>query len=194
MVSDAGSTPQIDELVAAREGFVAFVRARIADPELAEDIVQDALEDAIGALDGLRDEDVLVPWFYRILRNRIVDAYRRRAVRNRHAAALPDEFDRAEDMAPDDEQALCGCFRALVLTLKPEYAAVIESELASEPPSTTAKRLAITPGNLKVRRHRARKALRTRLEETCRVCSAHGCLDCTCEESAVRRSEHRARV
>ena len=32
-----------------------------------------------------------------------------------------------------------------------------------------------------VRLHRARKALRLRLEETCRACADHGCLDCTCK-------------
>ena len=45
-----------------------------------------------------------------------------------------------------------------------------------------ASDLGITPNNLKVRRHRARRALRARLEETCRICAAHGCLDCTCEK------------
>ena len=28
----------------------------------------------------------------------------------------------------------------------------------------------------------ARAALREQLEATCRVCSSHGCIDCTCQE------------
>jgi len=44
-----------------------------------------------------------------------------------------------------------------------------------------AKELGITPNNLKVRRHRARQQLRERLEEVCRTCAKHGCLDCSCE-------------
>lgn len=32
-----------------------------------------------------------------------------------------------------------------------------------------------------LRLHRARKQLRERLEATCRVCSKHGCLDCSCD-------------
>ena len=38
----------------------------------------------------------------------------------------------------------------------------------------------ITPNLAMVRLHRARRALRLRLEESCRACAAHGCLDCSC--------------
>jgi RNA polymerase sigma-70 factor (ECF subfamily) len=31
-----------------------------------------------------------------------------------------------------------------------------------------------------VRLHRARAALKTRLEQSCGTCATHGCLDCTC--------------
>ena len=43
-----------------------------------------------------------------------------------------------------------------------------------------AARHGISLDNVKVRRHRARKALRERLVDTCRLCADHGCLDCTC--------------
>ena len=43
-----------------------------------------------------------------------------------------------------------------------------------------ADRLGITKNNLKVRRHRAHRQLRERVEQTCRSCAAHGCVDCTC--------------
>lgn len=66
-------------------------------------------------------------------------------------------------------------------TLKPEYAALIEElELTDSDPARVAERLGITLNNLKVRRHRARQALRKRLEETCRTCAEHRCLNCTC--------------
>ena len=68
----------------------------------------------------------------------------------------------------------------VVPTLKPEYAAVVEADLAGRPTEALAEALGITPNNLKVRRHRAHRALRERLEQTCRVCATHGCLDCTC--------------
>jgi DNA-directed RNA polymerase specialized sigma24 family protein len=42
-------------------------------------------------------------------------------------------------------------------------------------------RRGITANNLTVRLHRARQRLRIELERTCRICSRHGCLDCSCE-------------
>jgi DNA-directed RNA polymerase specialized sigma24 family protein len=43
----------------------------------------------------LEDQDRLIPWFYRILNNAIVDYYRRRTVETKHQAEL------ALDSAPD---------------------------------------------------------------------------------------------
>jgi RNA polymerase sigma-70 factor (ECF subfamily) len=174
-----------EELVASRERFLAYVRARVGDPELAEDILQDSLLRAVRAAPELRDEERLVPWFYRVLQNAIVDAYRRRGVERAHVTGLdPQDADEleAEVATPADEAMLCACFEPLVGALKPEYAELIESlDLRGEAPEAAAARLGITPNNLKVRRHRARQALRKRLEETCRVCAKHHCLDCTCQ-------------
>ena len=167
------------ELLDARDQFLGYVRKRVADPELAEDILQDSLLRAVRAARDLRDEDRLLPWFYRVLQNAIVDAYRRRGVEQAHVV-VADAPDAAAE--PEDDAVLCACFERLIPTLKPEYAELIRAvELGNEPPAATAARLGITPNNLKVRRHRARQALRQKLEETCRTCADHGCLDCTCE-------------
>ena len=165
-------------LLGAREKFLNYIRKRIADPELAEDILQDSLLRAIQSMPSLRNEDRLVPWFYSILQHAIVDAYRRWGVEHKYVTDAEGEGPAAE---PEDEAVLCGCFRELIPTLKAEYAELIEAlELGTESPEAAARRLGITPNNLKVRRHRARQALRKRLDETCRTCAEHVCLDCTC--------------
>ena len=166
-------------LLDAREKFLGYIRKRVADPELAEDLLQDSLLRAVQAAPSLRDEDRLVPWFRSILRNAITDTYRRRGVERRYVAdAEPHDVP---DEPEADEAVLCACFEALVPTLKTEYAELIQAlDLAGEAPDEAAARLGISPNNLKVRRHRARQALRKRLEETCRTCATHGCLDCTC--------------
>lgn len=178
-----GAAPAADELLAARDGFLAYVRSRIADPELAEDVLQDSLLKALRAAPGVKDGTRLVPWFYRVLQNAIVDAYRRRGVERSRVTGLAG-VDRAEPAgAPPetDVAALCACFQELVPALKPEYGELIRAlDLEGEAPDRVARRLGITPNNLKVRHHRARQALRRRLEETCRICAEHHCLDCTC--------------
>ena len=169
---------ELDRLAEAREQFLAFVRRRVSDPELAEDIVQASLLKAAQGIEGLRDSERVMPWFYAILHNTVTDAYRRHA--GTAEVPLPDGFD-IEDEANVVQQA-CECFRALLPVLKPEYAEVIELlDLRDQPSEAVAQRLGVMANNLKVRHHRARQALRRRLEEVCRVCAVHHCLDCTCE-------------
>ena len=53
-------------------------------------------------------------------------------------------------------------------------------DLGEQKPESVAAELEMTANNLRVRHHRAREQLRKRLEETCRLCAKHGCLDCDC--------------
>ncbi len=163
-----------------RGRLLAFIRGKVDDETLAEDILQDSLLKALRSGPELEDSEKLVSWLYRIIRNAITDYYRRKGAAQRKAetlALLADE----EEISPGDEAALCGCFEDLLPTLKPEYSELLEAmELGDATVEEMTARLGITANNLKVRRHRARKQLRERLERTCRTCAAHGCLDCTC--------------
>lgn len=176
------TTPVLSQLLPHREKLLSYVRTKISDPALAEDVLQDSLLKALRAAPDLQDEEKFVPWFYRILNNAITDVYRRRHVEAKYMeknSAIPEHIAEPE---PEDEAALCACFRELLPALKPEYAELIaRMELADGDPAQVAAQLGINRNNLKVRRHRARQALRERLEETCRVCAKHGCLDCTCQ-------------
>ena len=181
MTQPPGTGPQppyADVLMRQRAKLVGYAASKVGDPDLAEDLFQDSLLKALRSAAELRDEERLLPWFYRILNNAIADHYRRLAVAKRHLPQLA--LDEAAE--PEEWADLCECFRDLVPTLKPEYAEMIERlELAGGEPAQGAAQLGLSPTNLKVRRHRARQALRQRLEETCRTCAEHGCLDCTCQ-------------
>ncbi len=171
----------ITQLLTHREKLLAYVRGKISDPLLAEDVLQDSLLKALRAAPDLLDEEKLVPWFYRILNNAITDVYRRRHVEAKYLERPAGFYEPAAEPEPEDEAALCACFRELIPALKPEYAELIEKlELAEGDTAQVAKQLGINRNNLKVRRHRARQALREQLEATCRVCAKHRCLDCTC--------------
>jgi RNA polymerase sigma factor (sigma-70 family) len=170
-------------LLANLKEFVGFARKRIGDPELASDVVQDSLLKALKAADEVRDEESAKPWFYRILRRTIVDLYRRRAVREK---AL-QKFEQELNVTPsaDEELLACACMERLLPTINPQYATLIQQiDLNGEAPEMVAAGLGITKGNLNVRHHRARQQLRRRLEEHCRICAKHGCLDCHCAQNA----------
>lgn len=168
----------IESLLSHRKKLIAFVKKRTGDPDLAEDLFQEALLRAVRSAPD-EGEERLLSWFYRVLRNAIIDHYRRGAADARRLEAAASAL---EHLSEETEQELCACFVELLPSLKPEYRDMIESlELKAEPPEAAARRLGIDRNNLKVRRFRARQQLKERLEETCRTCAKHGCLDCTCK-------------
>ena len=78
-------TPGVTErvlggLVRERSRFLEFARGRVGAD--AEDVLQIALTRAVLEVDGLRDETLARPWFFRILRNAIADHHARGALRD----------------------------------------------------------------------------------------------------------------
>ena len=172
-----------------RAGLLAFVRSRLDDPDLAEDVLQDSLLRAVRAAPDLRDGEKMTSWLWQVVRNAVTDTYRRRATAARLGDAYAAEVRaEADAMTPDEEARACACIAALVPALTPSYAAVVEADLGGADEGALADRLGITKNNLKVRRHRAHRQLRERVEQTCRACAAHGCVDCTCRLSTPEPS------
>lgn len=69
----------------------------------------------------------------------------------------------------------------LIPTLKDEYREILARvEMAGRSVGEVAAELGLTANNATVRLHRARRALRQRLEAVCGTCTEHACLDCTC--------------
>lgn len=166
-------------LLGSMQELLAYARKRMADDDMAMDALQNSLLKAIRAAPTLQDEERVFPWFYRILDNTINDEYRRRQREQSVLSRYALESERA--IFPEDREVICQCFIHLLPTLKLEYSEVIQMlDLDERDPAEVAAQIGITRGNLKVRHHRARLQLRTRLEESCRTCADHGCLDCSC--------------
>lgn len=53
-------------LVANHRQFLAFLEKRVGGRAIAEDILQDAFVRGMAKLDGLRNEESAVAWFYRL--------------------------------------------------------------------------------------------------------------------------------
>ncbi len=173
-----------EALIANLNAFIGFARARVGDPELAADLVQDSLLKALKSADKPADNEGAVVWFYRILRHSIIDLYRRRDVRERALKRLESEL--AENPSTEDTRLICQCFKSLLLALPEQYRTLLQRiDLEGTSAEEVAAALGISENNLHVRLHRARKQLRERLEDTCRVCSKHGCLDCSCDSGTA---------
>jgi RNA polymerase sigma factor (sigma-70 family) len=180
--SPASALPRevVDKLVANHREFLRFVERRVGDRALAEDIVQDAFVRGLDRGDEIRES--VLGWFYRVLRNAVIDRQRRQAVADRRLNQLAAELE-AEATASDEAARLvCACITRLADTLKPEYAEALRRvELEGMPVKDYAHAVGISSSNAGVRIFRAREALRKQLARSCGTCAEHGCLDCTCD-------------
>lgn len=181
------SDEAIEALVAHREKFRRFLTRRVGSTTEVDDLMQDSLLRALQRGGGLRRGERVVPWFYRVLRNSVTDHFRRGAANKRNLERLERELDRAHDhtRAPEWDRAVCACFEGLLPSLKPRYAEIIRRvDLRGETHAEVARELKLSPGAFDVALHRARRALRRRLEFFCGACSREHCLACTCEQAA----------
>lgn len=172
-------------LLANHLRFLDFLTARVRSREDAEEILQDAFVRGLQKAGEIRDEESAVAWFYRLLRNAIIDHYRHNAADRKALEAHARETPGGDSTLDADlERAICACVNDLIPLIKPEYADLIRRiDLGGADVASTAGALGITPGNARVRLHRARTALRDELERSCRTCATHGCLDCDCARS-----------
>jgi RNA polymerase sigma factor (sigma-70 family) len=77
-----------------KDKLLGFIRSRVSSEEEAEDILQDVFYQFVAGFNGIR----VTSWLYSVARNKIIDRYRREAVRPKKA-----DFESAagnEDDAP----------------------------------------------------------------------------------------------
>ncbi len=176
-------TPEVLGLLLENHArFLRFLERRVDSRDDAEDILQEAFVRSLGRTDTLQSVESATAWFYRVLRNAIIDYYRREGTRSRTFQKLAMEAE-ADTAGPDQEleAVACACVTTLVGTLKPEYGEALRRvDLDGMSVRGFAEEAGITPGNAGVRLHRAREALRRQLARCCGTCLDHGCLDCSC--------------
>ena len=180
---DAAERPIADVasvFVANHRNFLAFLERRLGSRAIAEEILQDAFVRGIGRV-ASDDEESVVAWFYRTLRNAAIDHHRRHKTASKALEAFAGESPTQEQ--PDEEMkaAVCACVSHLAQTLKPEYAeALMRVEVEGVPVKDYAVQTGISASNAAVRVFRAREALRKQVKRSCGSCAEHGCLECSC--------------
>jgi RNA polymerase sigma factor (sigma-70 family) len=166
-------------LVANHRDFLAFVEKRVGNRATAEEILQDAFVRSMDKFDTVRE--TAVGWFYRVLRNAIIDHYRRNASAERRNEAYAREEQNAGHTDEELQRVVCKCVAELAETLKPEYAAALKRvEVDGLSVKDYADEAGISSNNAGVRIFRAREALRKQVARSCGTCATHGCVDCTC--------------
>lgn len=180
------------ELNLQLNAFKAFLTARVGSEADAEDILQNGLLKALQQAHELQDDTKLTAWFYRLLRNAIIDFYRARDANRRRDDVLGKTVEAlGEDVAPAPPSwsaQLCACLRGVVATLKPQPAELIHRvDFEGKSVQSAAKAMGITANNASVMLHRARRDLREKLQAFCGACADGSCLDCECEPVKEKR-------
>lgn len=189
MPEQTNNTPDIpldrmERIATLQTQFLNFLSRRLGDRATAEDVLQSAYIKALQHGGEIRKEQSTVAWFYRILRNAVVDHYRRAAARDRadadFAAQSPVSYE------TELEQTVCACIGDVIRDLKSDYREAIERvDLGGQTVEDFARTQQITPNNASVRLHRARKVVSKELTMLCGICAEHKCLDCTCRRSQL---------
>ena len=176
-------TTQFDTLLEYREQFLAFLKRRVHDRNKAEDILQAAYMRALEHEGNVQEHESIVGWFYRVLRNAVIDRQRRKGAEDRALATFAQELAGATHPDDDLHREICACVGRLARTLKPEYAEVLQAvDVEETPVKAFADTAGLTTSNAGVRLFRAREALRKQVTASCGTCAEHGCLDCSCQK------------
>jgi len=154
--------------------------SRLAGPDEAEDIAQEAFEKISSSLGGFRGESKLSTWVYRIATNTAID--RLRSAAHKHATVQRDLEDADGPEAQSDSAAhkptpgeqtvirkeMSECVIEFIDNLPEDYRAVIVlSELEGFANKEIADILNLSLENVKIRLHRARGKLREMLNDGC---------------------------
>jgi RNA polymerase sigma-70 factor (ECF subfamily) len=181
-LESTASPAAVRVLVENHRQFLAFLERRVGSRALAEDILQEAFVRGVDKLDALRSEESAVAWFYRMLRNAVIDHHRRRASAQRGLDAFALELSHQPEPSAELRSAVCKCVGELADTPKPEYAVALKRiEVDGVAVKDYAAEAGISSSNAAVRVFRARDALRKQVKRSCGTCADHGCLDCTCD-------------
>jgi RNA polymerase sigma-70 factor, ECF subfamily len=165
----------------------SFTIGRVADPDVADDILQDVYLKIHSHIEDLRDSDRLESWVFQIARNAIADYHRR----TRPQDELPDSLPAPPEEEPDTASELAASIRDMLRCLPPKYRQALElTELQGLSQSDLADRLNISISGAKSRVQRAREKLKKAFLDCChfefdrygRVIDYHAnCPECAAE-------------
>jgi RNA polymerase sigma-70 factor, ECF subfamily len=143
-----------------------FIRRRVREDSVADDILQDVFVKIHSGMAALRDRNRIQGWLYRIARNTIVDHYRRL----RPMEELPESVsipDRDERRALRE---LAGCVRPLIARLpEADRQALILSELQGLTQKQVGEKLGLSLSGAKSRVQRGRAKLKKLILQCCHM-------------------------
>ena len=162
---DIADTDIRHQIVALLPDLRAFARFLVRDRAGADDVVQDSIVRALGAINQFQPGTNLKAWLFTILRNGFYEQGRRR---KRESAALQTRFDPSEAASPEQHaRADISDLQQLLFKLPPLLREALILVGAQELSHEEAARICNVPvGTMKARLSRGRTALANLMAQT----------------------------
>ena len=146
--------------------------ARMVGPGDAEDLAAETLLRALEAVEGFRGEAALGTWLHRIGMNLAYDLLRRRerspVLSREHGVDVPDAQADIAEAEPLERRQMSQCVQQLLAKLPPQQRHVLaQADMLDQTAPEIARDSGVTAGNVKIRLHRARQAMKTVLATHC---------------------------
>jgi RNA polymerase sigma factor (sigma-70 family) len=110
------SEEAISKLIESRAQFLGFLKRRISSPDVAEDFLQTAFLKSLEKGGDIRNEESIVAWFYRVLRNSVVDYYRQSGRSEHELSGILSDLERYATATPHFQNEICECVNPLLET------------------------------------------------------------------------------
>ena len=154
-----------DQVVVHEELYIQltkFVGKRVQRREDVSDLVQDIFLKLHEKGDDLRDQDLIMPWLYRVARNRVIDYYRKNG---RVEPVMPETVGNEDD---EVFQEVSSWVRLFIGSLSEEDQEILELvEFQGLTQKEAAQKLGLKPDAAKARHQRSKKRLKAALEKCC---------------------------
>jgi RNA polymerase sigma-70 factor (ECF subfamily) len=151
---------------ALRHSLLSYLRKRVGDAAVAEDLLQEVFVKALTAAKNNRTPSNLTAWLYTVAKTTVMDFYRSR----RPSEPLDDDFP---DRRDDDErlqQELSECLKPLTRQLAPIYRdTLIAADFEGRTLQSLASEWGLSLSAVKSRASRARGMLKDKLVECCHI-------------------------
>ena len=161
---DRVSTEQLWELLSAR--LRSFIRSRVSNDEIAEDLLQETFVRIHKKIDTLHDQQRITAWIFQIARNLVIDYYRT----NGRFSTTSEIGDLHADLEEDANlnELVIGWLPSMIARLPAADREAVELyELQGRPQQEIADRLGISLSGAKSRVQRGRNKLKMLLFDCC---------------------------
>jgi DNA-directed RNA polymerase specialized sigma24 family protein len=162
--------------------FSIFLERQVGSRAASEDILRDAFVSS--RRDLLQSNERISSWFYRSLRDAVLDQPAHAASSESKLGAFRAELAQKIEPSPAMHEAIARHVGAISATLAAEHAEVLQRiDLEGEKLTEYARRTGTPASTVEALLGAARAELRQQVMQSFGTCSAHGFLNCTCGAS-----------